>query len=295
MFELHQAGKNTYYVDCYAKVGIYTMENGEVYFIDSGTDDKEAEALFQILQEKHWKLKAILLTHGHSDHTGGCAFLQEHTHCEVFASSAERIFGDYPFLSPTYITGGYPPREMQNEFLLSRKFQAKDIEDAELPEGIKIIPLPGHNFQMIGVRTDDDVVFLADSIYSKLMLNKYHINFVYDVPAFVKTLDQIGKMEAKLFVPSHTEPEQDIRNLVKLNKDKIDEIAKYIIDFCETPITYDELIRRLFDVYGRKLNMQQYYLVGFTVHSFLSWLKDTGCIQTLFEDNMLCWRSWHAG
>ena len=56
----------------------------------------------------------------------------------------------------------------------------------------------------------------------------------------------------------------------------------------------DELIRKLFDEYGRRLDMQQYYLVGFTIRSYLSWLKSKGSIQTLFEDNMLCWRSWHA-
>ena len=87
---------------------------------------------------------------------------------------------------------------------------------------------------------------------------------------------------------------EDIRELAQANKDKIDEIAQKIIDFCEHPITYDELIGKLFEEYGRKLDIQQYYLVGFTLRSYLSWMKDTGSMQTLFVDNMLCWRSWHA-
>ena len=197
-------------------------------------------------------------------------------------------------MSPTYITGGYPPREMQNNFFIARKFKAKDIREAELPEDLKVISLPGHNLNMIGIRTKDDVVFLADSIYSMKMLKKYHINFVFHVPEFIKTLDRINEMEAKMFIPSHAEAIEEIKPLVKANKDKIDEIAKNIMNFCATPITYDELIRKLFDEYGRKLDMQQYYLVGFTVRSYLSWLKEQGSINTLFEDNMLCWRSWHA-
>lgn len=49
-----------------------------------------------------------------------------------------------------------------------------------LPDGLELIELPGHNFHMVGVRTDDDVVFLADSIFSMHMLRKYHINFMFD-------------------------------------------------------------------------------------------------------------------
>lgn len=292
--ELVKAGENTYYIDCYAKVGIYVKTDREVYLIDSGTNDTEGEEILQILQKQGWKLKAVILTHGHADHSGGCAKIQEETECSIYMTVEEKIYSEYPFLSPVYITGGYPPREMQNHFFLARKYYAEDIANAVLPEELQIIPLPGHNFHMIGVRTKDNIVFLADSIFSMKMLRRYHINFMFDVPEFIKTLDNIGKMKADLFIPSHAEPTEDIGSLVWANKEKIDEIAKNIINFCETPITYDELIRKLFDEYGRKLDMQQYYLVGFTVRSYLSWLKEKGSLHTMFEDNMLCWRSWHA-
>lgn len=293
MLDLCQMGENTYYINCYAKVGIY-VEDRCAYLIDSGTDDEEGKTIIQILEQHNWKLKAIILTHGHADHSGGCAILQEHTGCEIYMTEKEKIFSDNPFISPTYITGGYPPREMQNKFFIARKYEAKILREDVLPEGMKVIGLPGHNFNMIGIRTKDDVVFLADSIYSTKMLRKYHINFIFSVPDFVKTLDMIYEMDAKWFIPSHAEPTEDIKPLVVLNKEKIDEIAKNIVNFCEHPITYDELIRKLFDQYNRRLDMQQYYLVGFTVRSFLSWLKEQGSIHTLFEDNMLCWRSWHA-
>lgn len=292
--ELVKAGENTYYIDCYAKVGVYVKTDREVYLIDSGTNDAEGEEILRILKKQGWKLKAVILTHGHADHSGGCAKIQEETGCSIYMTVEEKIYSEYPFLSPVYITGGYPPREMQNHFFLARKYNAENIKQAVLPKELQIIPLPGHNFHMIGVRTEDDVVFLADSIFSMKMSRRYHINFMFHVPEFIKTLDKIGKMQANLFIPSHAEPTEDIGSLVQANKEKIDEIAKNIINFCETPITYDELIRKLFDEYGRKLDMQQYYLVGFTVRSYLSWLKEKGSLHTMFEDNMLCWRSWHA-
>lgn len=292
--ELVKAGENTYYIDCYAKVGVYVKTDREVYLIDSGTNDAEGEEILHILKKQDWQLKAVILTHGHADHSGGCGRIQEETGCDIYMTKEEKIYSEYPFLSPVYVTGGYPPREMQNHFFVARKYNAKDIEEAVLPKDLQMISLPGHNFHMIGIRTADDVVFLADSIFSMKMLRRYHINFMFDVPAFINTLDKIEKMQAKMFIPSHAEPVEDIRVLAQANKEKIDEIAKNIMNFCEVPITYDELIRKLFDEYGRKLDMQQYYLVGFTVRSYLSWLKEKGCLHTMFEDNMLCWRSWHA-
>jgi hypothetical protein len=38
------------------------------------------------------------------------------------------------------------------------------------------------------------------------------------------------------------------------------------------------------------MNFEQYVLVGSTVRSYLSWLKDTGKLSARFEDNLLPWQ-----
>ena len=37
------------------------------------------------------------------------------------------------------------------------------------------------------------------------------------------------------------------------------------------------------------MNFEQYALGGSTVRSYLAWLKDSGRINAIFEDSMLCW------
>ena len=38
------------------------------------------------------------------------------------------------------------------------------------------------------------------------------------------------------------------------------------------------------------MNLEQYVLVGSTVRSYLAWLKDSGGLNVLFENNMLLWQ-----
>jgi hypothetical protein len=39
------------------------------------------------------------------------------------------------------------------------------------------------------------------------------------------------------------------------------------------------------------MNFEQYALVGSTVKSYLTWLKENGRVEPVFEDSLLLWRS----
>ena len=160
-----------------------------------------------------------------------------------------------------------------------------------IPSGLEIIPLPGHFFDMVGIRTDDDVVFLADSICSETILKRYGITFLYDADAYVKTLEKIAAMNAALFVPSHVIPINDIRELAALNKANVLSVAGNITDWCRTPVTFEKLLQKVFTGYRRAMNFEQYCLVGSTLRSYLAWLENTGRVQTAFSDNEKLWYS----
>ena len=71
MYELIEITKNTFYIDCPAKIGIYRVNDEEVYLIDSGNDIEAGKKVAGIFNNKGWKLKAILNTHSNADHIGG--------------------------------------------------------------------------------------------------------------------------------------------------------------------------------------------------------------------------------
>ncbi len=166
-----------------------------------------------------------------------------------------------------------------------------DFSDESFPKEIEVIPLPGYFFSMVGFRMPDNVVFLADCISSRETLDKYAVSFIYDVEAYLKTLDMVEEMEAAMFVPAHAEASADIKELVRYNRDKVHEVAEKILSICKEPICFERILQEVFKGYGLSMNFEQYVLVGSTVRSYLSWLKDTGRLSAEFQGCMLLWQS----
>lgn len=291
MYELIQVSPSAYYIQSPAKIGVIRLTENEVCLIDSGNDKEAAKKVKRILDANGWHLKMILNTHSNADHIGGNRYLQEQTKCEIYAPGIECDFTNHPILESAFLFGAYPPAELRHKFLLAQESNAKPLTAQSLPDGIEILPLPGHFFDMVGFRTEDDVVYLADCLSSKETLDKYRIGFIYDVGAYLETLERVKTMHAELFVPSHAAPTADISELAQYNIDRVREVAEDICDLCGTPRCFEALLQALFDRYGLQLNFEQYVLVGSTVRSYLVWLKEQGRITACFEKNLLLWQS----
>ena len=289
MYELTQAVGHSYYIESPAKIGLVRTGEDEVVLIDSGSDKDAGRKVRQILDANKWKLKAIYNTHSNADHIGGNRYLQRQTGCRVFAPGIECGFTRYPVLEPSFLFGGFPPEDLRHKFLMAEESDAEELSEDVLPECWEIIPLPGHFFSMAGFRTPDDVVYLADCLSSRETLDKYGVTFIYDVASYMETLERVRAMSARLFIPSHAAATEDIMPLAEYNMRKVEEVADRICSACREPLSSDEVIERVFRDYGLQMTMQQYVLVGSTVRSYLSWLRNTGRIGISAEGNMIRW------
>ena len=289
MFELIQLTERCFYIQSPAKIGLYRLNENEVCFIDSGNDKDAGRKLRQILDRQGWRLRAIYNTHANADHIGGNRYLQGQTGCKIYAPGIDCAITRHPILEPAFLYGAYPPKDLRHKFLLAQESEAEPLTPQALPEGFELIPLPGHFFDMVGFRTPDDVVFLADCLSSEETLEKYQIGFIYDVAAYLDTLEKVKGMEARLFVPSHAAPTEDIAPLAQLNIDKVLEIAERILALCAEPLCFEAILQQLFRDHSLVMNFEQYVLVGSTLRSYLAWLRDAGRLSPVFEDGMLLW------
>lgn len=290
MYELIPVAPHTYYIQSPAKIGVVETSDGHVVLIDSGNDKEAGRKVRQHLDRQGWTLDAIYNTHSNADHIGGNAYLAKQTGCALYAPGIEAAFTQHPILEPALLYGGYPMKALRHKFLLAQESDAQPLTPEHLPAGFELIPLPGHFFDMIGLRTPDDVVFLADCLSSQATLDKYQISYVYDVAAYLDTLEHVKEMQATLFVPAHADATDNIAPLAQYNIDKVNEIAGHILDFCAAPHTFEEVLQHLFTSYNLAMTFEQYALVGSTVRNYLSWLLDSERLSATFTDNRLLWQ-----
>lgn len=290
MYELVQVAGNSYYIQSPAKIGLVRLNDTDVCLIDSGSDKDAGRKVRQILDKNGWKLKAIYNTHSNADHIGGNQYLQAQTGCKIYAPGIECAMTRHTVLEPAFLYGGYPCKALRHKFLMAQGSNAEELTPDMLPEGFEMIQLPGHFFDMVGFRTPDQVVYLADCLSSKETLDKYRVSFIYDVGAYLQTLEKVKTLKADMFVPAHAEATRDIAPIAQYNMDQVHEIADKIIALCAEPINFEAILQRVFTDFGLTMNFEQYVLVGSTVRSYLSWLLDSGRLSAAFVDNRLLWQ-----
>lgn len=287
--ELIKVGEKTYYIKNPTNIGVYKISDNDAFLIDTGNDKDAGRKILKIIDAQGWKVKGIITTHSNADHIGGNKLIQDRTNCPVYALGIEKSFIEFPILEPSFLFGGYPFKDLRNKLLLATGSTVTAIDD-NLPEGLEYFPLKGHYFDMLGIKTDDDVYFLADSLFSEDTMTKYHVFFLYDVGEYLNTLDYLSTLEVKLFIPSHCEATTDISSLIELNRNKVQEIAAKIHSLCNKGATFENILKAVFDDYGLAMNPNQYVLVGSTVRSYLSYLYDNGKVCFEFRDNKMYWQ-----
>lgn len=285
MYELRQVGENTFYLEAPSKVGIYRTGADEVWLVDSGNDSDAARRICKVTGEQGWKIAGVVNTHSNADHIGGNAGLAKRSGCRIVGTGLENAFAQFPILEPSFLYGGYPMKALRNKFLMAEASLPDGNVLHDLPEGLAAFPLPGHYFEMCGIRTQDDVVFLADCVFDEQIIDRYHVFFVYDVAGFLRTLEIVEGMAARMFVPAHAPATENVGPLVQKNREKVLEIAELIYGICAAPVQFEEILKQVFDHYALEMNANQYVLVGSTVKSYLSYLCDGGRMETLVKDN----------
>lgn len=286
--ELTKLGEKTYCIQNPTNIGIYKLDDEKVCLIDTGNDKESGRKILKIINEQNWQVECIINTHSNADHVGGNKFIQDRTNCKILSSKIETAIINNPELEPAFLYGAMPLNELNNKFLLAKESNCQVI-DNNLPEGLEYFTLKGHFIDMIGIKTSDNIYFLGDSIFSEETINKYHIFFIYDVEKYLQTLDFLETLNGTFYIPSHVKPLTNLKELIKLNKNKINEISNAILNACQNPITTEEIIKKIFDTYNLELNINQYALLGSTIKSYLTYLNNQNRVEYFFKDNLLYW------
>ena len=291
MFELKKVSGSTYYFDLPVKVGVYNYSGNDVVIIDSGSSSSYAKRIFKIINDQGFNITAIFNTHCHSDHVGGNAYIFEQTGCEIYCPDLDCSAVRYPILNQVLLTGSYPPSELNNKLFLAKASNAKPLTSEVLPEGLEIIDLKGHSLGMVGYKTRDNVYFLADSVVSAEILQKYFITYLISPSDYLNTLDYIEKLPEGIYIPSHVEKTTNIKSVVNLNRKYVHDAMTEILRFCETQKRYDEIVAHIFNINSVPFNVSQFELIGSTVRSYLAYLEIEQKLNLITQNNIIYYKT----
>lgn len=220
----------------------------------------------------------------------GLVRLEESRGCQSFAPGIECAFTCHPVLEPAFLYGGFPMKELRHKFLMAQESRARPLDPERLPGGPAGCVPARIFFHMVGFTTRDHVMYLADCLSTRETREKCKVNFIYDVAAYLDTLEQVKAMKASLFVPSHAPVTENIREPAQYNMDKTTELGETIAGLCKEPGSFEEVLSKLCGLLSIELNVQRYALVGSTVRLFLFWLKDQGRLTVWFAGGRMLWR-----
>ena len=292
MFDLIKLTERTYYFDIPTKIGVYKLDHKKVILIDSGLNAKTAARVLKVLEGEGLEPAFIINTHSHTDHAGGNRYICENTGCKAYAPEVEDVLIEYSDVEATLVYGGFPCRDFRKKFMNTESCKTYSLKDAPLPEGMEVFPLHGHTAHMIGVKTPDDVYFIADVVNGKNTLEKAKICYVYDIDTQLETLEKLKELDGRLCVPAHTDPTENVTYLANINIENLLEIRERILNTLkEKPLTTEELTASLCRQYGLKSDFMGLVMVTSAVRSHLVSLRHKGLIDWFIEDYMHYWKT----
>ena len=185
---------------------VYSLIHGdEVTLIDSGISASLAEKLLEDLRKikASLKIKNLILTHAHLDHTGGAATIVEKFSPNVYAhfNEAEAIMeGDESRVLTFMFPYGYTPVKV------THVVEDGDLINLSSGDGLRVIHTPGHTSGSICIFDEKNkILFTGDTIFANGAVGRVDLPSG-DAEQLIKSLEKLSQLDVITFFPGHEEP-----------------------------------------------------------------------------------------
>lgn len=288
--------ENIGYIVSSTNIGVL-IEDREVLIIDTGLDKRSANLVMKFLDKNRLKLKYILNTHAHSDHTGGNYYLQKETDCKIISPILEDYFVENQFLKLYCLySGSNAPKQLKNKFMHSndsKVYKTLDKEDVFQFGNFEIraIDLNGHSYNHLGYLIEG-VLFSGDTIIGENRLNQTKMSYYVDVEKLLNSFNTLNVLNYKYIVPSHGEHSEKNMNLINFNREKVAIINRLIIDSTVNEINEEDLFSKIFTELGMNIRtITEFFLMKPTLMAHISYLSDKNKIKILVKNNKIYYKS----
>lgn len=284
---------NSFYIRGGTNTGVYIFKDKSALIIDPGLPGVRPRNIIRDLEKEGITIKWMINTHEHNDHYGaGYQFKEKYSNIVNMSSFYSKLYIDNPILFSTQIMGGNT-NEFFDNILITKNMKNVSIDKVVEPgkvdingEYIEIIDLKGHTKGSIGILTKDKVIFLGDMLVGEDILYKFDLLFIFDIEAYLSSLDLLKIIDFEYAVLGHCKKElskNEILDLAKKHEQCVNKYLNQIRDIIKIPKSLEGILKVILNKNNLSYNYKEYHFFKFTLVGMLSYLIKLGEIEYNIE------------
>lgn len=287
--ELRHVYGNTYAaVGATALMPVYKLTERDIVLMDTGYARLDRSALVNLIEGNGFRLRGILCSHAHFDHTGNVRYLQQRYGCQAAAQIIEAgISVNTEAYRANYVALTYGK---SREYLLEECFPADVIipTDAEHLDfcGARfgILQLPGHSAGHIGVVTPDGVAYLGDCLIDEEQIAAAKLPTSMFIARDLESKESLRNLRRPAYIIAHKQVLTDIGPLIDRNIAFIHDKGRELMEDLEDGMSFDQWIYAFCQRENvRTRNEFKFSIVERNFANFVDWLTDEGKVEVRRE------------
>ena len=287
--ELRHVYGNTYAaVGATALMPVYKLTERDIVLMDTGYARLDRSALVNLIEGNGFRLRGIICSHAHFDHTGNVRYLQQRYGCQAAAQIIEAGISVNPdAYRANYVALTYGK---SREYLLEECFPADVIIPADAGHldfcGARfgILQLPGHSAGHIGVVTPDGVAYLGDCLIDEEQIAAAKLPTSMFIARDLESKESLRNLRRPAYIIAHKQVLTDIGPLIDRNIAFIHDKGRELLEDLEDGMSFDQWIYAFCQRENvRTRNEFKFSIVERNFANFVDWLADEGRIEVRRE------------
>ena len=287
--ELRRVYGNTYAaVGATALMPVYKLTERDIVLMDTGYARLDRSALTNLIEDNGFRLRGIICSHAHFDHTGNVRYLQQRYGCLAAAQIIEAGISVNPdAYRANYVALTYGK---SREYLLEECFPADVIIPADAEHldfcGARfgILQLPGHSAGHIGVVTPDGAAYLGDCLIDEEQIAAAKLPTSMFSARDLESKESLRNLRCPAYIIAHKQVLTDIGPLIDRNIDFIHDKGRELLEDLEDGMSFDQWIYAFCQRENvRTRNEFKFSIVERNFANFVDWLTDEGQVEVRRE------------
>ena len=287
--ELRHVYGNTYAaVGATALMPVYKLTDTDIVLMDTGYARLDRSALVNLIEGNGFRLRGIICSHAHFDHTGNVRYLQQRYGCQAAAQIIEAGISVNPdAYRANYVALTYGK---SREYLLEEGFPADVIIPADAEHldfcGARfgILQLPGHSAGHIGVVTPDGVAYLGDCLIDEEQIAAAKLPTSMFIARDLESKESLRNLRRPAYIIAHKQVLTDIGPLIDRNIGFIHDKGRELLEDLEDGMSFDQWIYAFCQRENvRTRNEFKFSIVERNFANFVDWLTDEGKVEVRRE------------